>query len=240
MAAHRYSKPPIVEAVFEFQFLEPLSARDLERLRERFKSKYPTIEEQQQVRLEVTAKGVTANATPAGFKMTSSNAADVVLMQVNRFGSVRLAPYVSWDEFIKVAKENYESFTKIIGRKTLSRVSSRFVNRIDIPLAEMKEVDMLEFVRFGVAMPEEMSKSIGPYSVAANFQTGDIKVLVQSGVVPAALIDHLSISLDIDVYIDKDIKPHKEAIWEIASNLHDAKNKIFEASITDRVRAHFK
>jgi uncharacterized protein (TIGR04255 family) len=235
-----YSKPPIVEAVFEIRFAELLSPRELERLRDRFSSNFPKIELQQKIDIEVTDAGANAKATPVGFKMTSSNALDIVLMQVNQFGSSRMAPYEGWEKFIRTAKANYDDFTKIVGRKTITRIACRFINRLDIPVAEMEGVDILEFVRFGVSMPEELSKIIGPFSVAANFIVDDVKILAQCGVSPPALLDHLSLMLDIDSFVDSNIKPHKDIIWEVAIALRAAKNRVFETSITDRVRAHFQ
>jgi uncharacterized protein (TIGR04255 family) len=240
MPGPAYSKPPIVEAVFEIRFAESLSPRELERLRDRFSSNFPKIELQQKIDIEVTNAGVNAKATPVGFKMTSSNALDIVLMQVNQFGSSRMAPYEGWEKFIRTAKANYDDFTKIVGRKTITRIACRFINRVDIPVAEMEGVDILEFVRFGVAMPEELSKTIGPFSVAANFIVDNVKILAQCGLTPPALLDHLSLMLDIDSFVDSDIKPHKDTIWEVASTLRSAKNRVFETSITDRLRVHFQ
>jgi uncharacterized protein (TIGR04255 family) len=174
MAGQPYSKPPIVEAVFEIQFAELLSPRDLERLRDRFLSTFPKTEQQQRIDIEVVAGGANARATPIGFKMTAANALEIVLIQVDRFGSSRLAPYEGWKKFIAIAKDNCENFTKVAGRKTIKRIASRFINRLDIPVGEMEGVNILEFVRFGVAMPEEMSKTVGPFSVAANFQIDDV------------------------------------------------------------------
>ena len=68
MAATGYSKPPIVEAAIEFRFVERLSPRDLERLRERFRSKFPKIEDQQKIEVAVTPQGIKTNATPVGSK----------------------------------------------------------------------------------------------------------------------------------------------------------------------------
>jgi uncharacterized protein (TIGR04255 family) len=188
MPGPAYSKPPIVEAVFEIRFAESLSPRELERLRDRFSSNFPKIELQQKIDIEVTNAGANAKATPVGFKMTSSNALDIVLMQVNQFGSSRMAPYEGWEKFIRIAKANYDDFTKIVGRKTITRIACRFINRLDIPVAEMEGVDILEFVRFGVAMPEELSKTIGPFSVAANFTVDNVKILAQCVISPPALL----------------------------------------------------
>jgi len=95
MNGHTYRNPPIVEAVFEVQFSEPLSGRDLDRLRERFINRYPKVDQQYQVDVEINPDGrATTKAAPIGFRMTSSNALDTVTLQHQRFryeqnGSVR-------------------------------------------------------------------------------------------------------------------------------------------------------
>jgi uncharacterized protein (TIGR04255 family) len=241
MNAQTYRNPPIVEAIFEVQFSEALSTRDVERLRKRFANRYPRIEQQHQVDVEIKPDGsATTKATPIGFKMTSSNAVDILVLHHQRFGTIKTAPYEGWDEFLGTAKANYDEFTKVAGRRTLVRIASRYVNRLDIPSEEIEGVDMLQFLRFGVAMPDEMSKSIGPFSVAANFAAGEVKVLAQCAVIAPVLLNHLSLLFDIDASVDKDIKPHKDAIWEVAERLHKVKNDVFEAGITDRLRERFK
>ena len=241
MNAQTYRNPPIVEAVFEVQFLEALSTRDLERLRERFANQYPKIDQQNQVDIEIKLDGsATTKAVPIGFKMTSSDAVDIVLLQHHQFATSRTAPYEGWDKFIGTIKTNYDEFTKVAGRTTLTRIASRYINRLDIPTEEIEGVDMLQFLRFGVAMPDEMSKSIGPFSVAANFAVDEVKVLAQCAVIAPALLNHLSLLFDIDAFVDKDIRPHKDAIWEVAERLHKVKNDVFEAGITDRLRERFK
>lgn len=241
MAAETYRNPPIIEAVFEIRFSETLSTRDLERLRDRFTTRYPKIDQKNQVDVEIKSDGgATTKATPIGFKMSSSSAVDIVVLQHQLFSTSRMAPYEGWDKFIDVVKTNYDEFTKVAGRRTLTRIGSRYINRLDIPAEEVEGVDVLEFLRFGVAMPDEMSKSIGPFSVAANFAVGEVKVLAQCAVIAPALLNHLSLLFDIDAFVDRDIKPHKEAIWEVAERLRDVKNTVFEAGITDRLRERFK
>jgi uncharacterized protein (TIGR04255 family) len=241
MNAQAYRNPPIVEAVFEVQFLETLSARDLERLRERFAHQYPKIDQQNQVDVELKPDGsANTKAVPIGFRMTSSDAVDIVVLQHQRFGTSRTAPYEGWDKFIDTVKTNYDELIKVAGRRTLTRIASRYINRLDIPTEEVEGVDMLEFLRFGVAMPDQMSKSIGPFSVAANFAVGEVKVLAQCAVIAPQLLNHLSLLFDIDTFVDKDIRPHKDAIWEVAERLHKVKNDVFEAGITDRLRERFK
>ncbi len=242
VAEQHYARAPIVEAVFDVRFSEALSERDMERLRDRLNSRYPTIEDRKYIKIEVKADKVITTSNPAGYKMTASNAVDVVLVQPNDFSSVRLAPYQTWEVFVDVARENYELFTKVVGRKTITRVATRFINRFDIPTEEIEGHDVAEWVSTSILLPDALTKAIGPYSYAVNFihlKTG-VKVLVQSGIVAPALLKHVSINLDIDVSVDSNITAHKDEIWKIAPRLREAKNSVFEGLITEKLREKFQ
>jgi uncharacterized protein (TIGR04255 family) len=172
--------------------------------------------------------------------MTAKNAVDLVIAQVDRLVTSRLAPYESWDQLISLAKQNFQAFEKIAGRRTISRIGARFINRIDIPVSELKGVDVVEYIKLSVAMPETLTREIGPYSIAVNFMVNGVKVLAQTGISEAALLEHVSIMLDIDANVDSGISMHKDAVWHITNQLRIAKNRVFEECITDKVRARLQ
>src|ERR1700730_11980214 len=114
----RYKRPPIVEADFEIRFQEALSSREMERLRDRYKRNHPAVEEQHKIQIDLQRKKAVATVpTLSGYKLTASNANDVVLIQQNILGSSRLAPYEGWDRFIEKARQNFEIFSKISGHR---------------------------------------------------------------------------------------------------------------------------
>ena len=65
--------------------------------------------------------------------MTAQNAMDLVLINEDSFGTVRLAE--RWEVLIADARRNFDGFTKVVGRKKIVRMGVRFINRIDIPTA---------------------------------------------------------------------------------------------------------
>jgi uncharacterized protein (TIGR04255 family) len=181
---------------------------------------------------------VETNSERAGFKMTAENAIDVILINSDSFGSARLAPYDRWENLVAGARSNFETFTKVVGRKQITRIATRFINRFDIPTEKIEGHSFAKFVRVGVSLPIAVSHVIGDYSLAVTgfeVSTG-AKFLIQNGTVPPALLDHISISLDIDAYWDSEIPTRIEEIWEKAETLRDAKNAIFENCITDEMR----
>jgi uncharacterized protein (TIGR04255 family) len=237
-----YPRPPITEAVIELRFDETLGDRDMERVRDRFKRTFATVEEMQNIEVSIEGKKIQHKASSAGFKMTAGNAVDVIIINPATFGTVRLAPYESWESLLKTANDNFLLFTKILGRKKVVRLGVRFVNRFDIPNAMIQGQKVNEFLRLGISLSDKITTQIGPYSLVVNAVDRDsgAKLLIQSAVVPPALIDHASITLDTDAFWDADIPQRLDEMWEKVSVLRDAKNSVFENSITDRLRELFQ
>src|SRR5262245_39041806 len=102
-----YARPPITEAVLELRFEGALTSRELERVRDRFKVRYSTVEEMQLV--EVTLEGTkpTAKVMTDSFKLTERNAVDVLIIKSTGIGTIRLAPYESWEHLRSRAQENW-------------------------------------------------------------------------------------------------------------------------------------
>ena len=93
-----------------------------------------------------------------------------------------------------------------------------------------------------ISLPLEISNVVGDYSLAVTgieVSTG-AKLTIQSGTIPPALLDHFSISLDIDAYFDSDIPMRLDEIWKKAEILRHAKNAGFENCITDELRILFQ
>jgi uncharacterized protein (TIGR04255 family) len=176
-----------------------------------------------------------------GYKQTAPNGCDLVIIQMANFDSIRLAPYQGWETFIQTARDNFDEFTKVVGRLQVVRLATRFLNRIDIPMKVVEGRDLTVFTKLGVALPEALSNGVGPYSLAVNFvepNTG-VKILLQSGLVSPPLLEHVSLSIDIDAYIDADLPARIDAVWELSEKLREAKNAVFEGIITDEARKLF-
>jgi uncharacterized protein (TIGR04255 family) len=215
----------------------------MERLSERFKRDFPTIEERKMIHIDFGTERIAHTDTLAGYKMTAKNAVDVVLITENTLCTSRYAPYESWEALIGAAQQNFDVFIKIAGRRHVARIGTRFVNRFDFPNSMIQGKELSDFLRIGISIPEEITNTIGPYSLAVNTienSTG-AKILIQSAVIqPPALLDHTSITLDIDAFWDTEIPQRIEEMWNKTAILRDAKNSVFENSITDKLRELFQ
>jgi uncharacterized protein (TIGR04255 family) len=239
----QYAHAPITEAVLELRFDETLSQRDMERLHDRFKSAYSTVEMLQEIEMVFEGTKVEPTLRAAGFKMTDRNAVDVLMLKPATFGTIRLAPYEDWERFSGKAKENWELFTKVLGRKRVIRIGCRFINRIDIPNKLLDRQRVTELFLTHITLPSEIGYVVGSFAfgVETVHKVSGAKLIIHSGIAqPPALLEHTSVTLDVDAYWDTEIPLRVDEMWAKADLLRAAKNDVFESSITDELRALFQ
>jgi uncharacterized protein (TIGR04255 family) len=238
MASQHYSRAPILEAVLDLKYEGALSDRDTERLRDAFKRNYPTIEEKREFRFEIKDGKGAVESHLAGYKLTAKNGVDLVLINSDSIGTVRLAPYDSWEHFRPLAESNFEVFTKVLGRKKITRIGVRFINRIDIPNAAIEGQPLHTFFTVGISLSLDVSDELNEFSLSVTGRSAltGAKILIQSGTLAPALLDHTSVSLDIDASWDGEIPGRIDEMWAKADILRETKNDVFEKCITDHVR----
>jgi uncharacterized protein (TIGR04255 family) len=238
----RYEKPPIVEAIIEIRFGQRIARRDLERARNRFKRAYPAVEDIQEVEMKVEGAKVETAYSVVGFKMTSKEGFDVVMILEYGLATVRRAPYEGWDRFIVQAKENFALYDKIVQRRDFARLGVRYINRLDIPDDQISGRALNTILNVHVEVPSNIAKFITKYALLAEFNevTTEAKARVISQVLPPALLEHVSLQLDVDVYFDQDIQPRVDKVWELIEKLRTAKNAVFEGAIQEPLRKLFQ
>lgn len=234
-----YSKAPIIEAVIDVQFSNALSLRELERLRDRFKKSYPSVQERLQVQVTLGADGRSSQSTSTdGFQLGDSNGSDLVLLLPQAAATIRLPPYGAWEKLLERARYNFDELTSIVGRRQVTRIATRFINRIDVPNALIIGAPLSKFFTITVAFPQGAVGNINGTSFTFSAQeraTGFWANVNFSNAAPA-LLEHQSFLLDIDVYKRDGIDLNIDAMWNQVDELRVAKNNLFEAAITDEVR----
>tara|TARA_R100000687_G_scaffold54001_1_gene42857 strand:- start:519 stop:1274 length:756 start_codon:yes stop_codon:yes gene_type:complete len=237
-----YRKAPIVEAVLDFSFVSTLSAREMERLRDKLKKRFPAIKDRLNIEVEVRDARAAARATPHGFQMNAANGSDAVIVRPDGFSNIRLAPYVSWAEFEKKSRENYKILTELLGHLSVKRIGLRYINRIDVPDEEIigKELNVL----FSCFIPQMANciQDLFTFESSGRISEDATKHAVNYRIASTtpALIDHQSFMLDIDAFCESLDLGKSEKLWSTVNELRTAKNNIFESTITEKVRALFK
>jgi uncharacterized protein (TIGR04255 family) len=210
-------------------------------------TEYPTAEETYEisVQLQVAARGQKPEAkqeqTFTGYKLTGRDAADLILLGPDRIATVRLAPYCGWDNFIKKVRNNYDVLRKLAGYRRLTRVATRYINRLDIPSGQVPLITTEDYLLVEPKVPKIIPR-INFFST--NFvgvvPEIDAQVIVRTGTVQSPLVDHVSLLLDIDLFKEQNLPSRDREIWDVLNILRTQKNKLFEAFITDRSRELFE
>jgi uncharacterized protein (TIGR04255 family) len=152
---------------------------------------------------------------------------------------LQLAPYPGWDQFFGRFCRDWEAWKNSVGYRKIIRVGVRYINRIDIPTDEPVLYEE-QFLNVYPHIPEVLGPMM-QYALQTQLSLTDIGCILtlNSSVVPSPLIGHRSFVIDLD--IGKDSPPQNDdAIYELINRIRIAKNRVFEACITDRARELFE
>lgn len=235
-----YKRAPIVEALIQLQFPEPLSDRELERIA--VKAKYPQREEMTDYNVEVKVTSNSAipgiHATKKWHRMASKDGADVFAVQRDSITVVRHAPYPGWDPLFERFTRDYDLTKSIVGNRRVSRIGVRYINRLDVPNADGKLLDISAYLNVYPRIPNLPIKDIKATHVRFEYQdpNSGLITLLASGNSDPVLLNHSSCFLDIDIIKDKNIPTKGDDVLELLRQMRDVKNEMFESSITNLTR----
>lgn len=240
-----YKRPPIAEAIAQFQFAEPNSDRDLDRVIQKAGRDYPQTEPLTDYDVEVRIANGTAVPKVVRSrhwaKLSSKDGADGFVLNRKQLTVVRLAPYLGWDAFFEKIAHAYELYHNTVGFKRIERIGLRYINRIDVPAKPKEALDISRYLKVYPNIPHLSLDRTN--SIFTRFEYSDeasgLTVLVTSGNSDPILLNHQSYMLDIDVIRLQDIAMRREDLLAQLCQMRDMKNQIFESLITDTARAIF-
>lgn len=239
-----YAKPPITEAVIDIQIDTALSGQDIQKLKARFGRHYPHPEElvDWNFGFGPDASGAMRtqmNETGRWYKLTSDDQVEIVLIKPQNLTTARLSPYNGWLAFFDRAKENYQTWRSVVGYKKVTRIATRYINRLDIPLDDLATNGVQAY--FTTVPNHPGSRLFSDFLIQGVVAVPEIDARANFifATVHSPIIDHKSFVLDIDLYRDHEIPTRREDLWEMIGTFRRYKNTIFEDSITDRARALF-
>jgi uncharacterized protein (TIGR04255 family) len=240
-----YSKPPITEAVIEFQFEGACPDKVRGKIARKLRKLYPIEEILQEILFQGSSTATSSRVTPIGVKLSSRDRDEIVTLteagmtpglRIKRFAafsSSQLAPYPGWGAFSARHLDAWEEVERSLGQLRLTRIGTRYINRIDIP-GILDEAS--RWIVIGPAVPPSLPTPL-TFSVNTVMSFGsNVQANVGVTIVDPIMPAHSAILLDIDVYWVSQIPDLHDARVEIMNELRDRKNSIFEACITDETR----
>jgi uncharacterized protein (TIGR04255 family) len=240
-----YKKPPIIEAVIAMHFAVPLEIKSIEAFALKRKARFPRREDMLEVKASFDTKAIRSASTmkKVGRRLHSSDDARVIVIMPAQLAVIQRAPYTDWDTLCGEAREHWKSLTKIVKRRDLSRVSARYVNRIDIPIAINGHVDLHKYFNIGLSLPQyaqAMALQMFHVNCSLLHASGQYRYTINVASTPSPLIDYMSFTIDIDIVTIGVVPQNEEKMWELIGSLRQLKNDLFESCITSETRKLFQ
>lgn len=250
----QYANAPIVEAVIDLRIVQPedLSVSDLQELVQENVEKYPTVGEAYRYQGEGYVEQVGAPMRQEaehwhnGFRCVSGDGRRVFYANLDGLTFSMLAPYEGWTRFSGEARRLWEAYRSVSKATSVTRIAVRYINRIDIPLREGEGKASLEdYIKVYPELPSDFPPNGGPmsmYFLQVQVPQPDIDsmLVINSTPQPTASEQVVSITLDFDLFSQQLEEPweaeNDKGIWGFLESLHERKNEVFEASITDLTR----
>lgn len=238
-----YANAPITEAIIDLR-VTPVDGVDraLLKLNEKLSQGYPQQEELFEAvgPLAVGPRGGSASVqqTPLGWKFSNADQKQIVQSRINGFTFSRLAPYERWEPFRNEARRLWNVYREQLNPSAVARIAVRYINRIDLP---GDSVDLKEFFRTSPEIAPELPQQLDGYFMQLKFAYPEAggHCLINQTIVPPARENVVSVVLDIDLFRSQGLPQLEDEIWECFAVLHEGKNAIFEACITDPTRRLF-
>lgn len=244
-----YNRPPISEAVFAFHFSRHLEAKVVEKFVRAQAKKFPAQQQMYDISIDTANLARPQRTEHKGYKITDADSALVLIVRPETISVARLPPYTSWENLVERAQEVWKRLHKIAGQLEVSRLSARYINRIDIQHQSVggneerrTGIELGTYFRFGLQIPPGLANyGLRGFQLSCDLQNPADRVtrIVQLAAVPSPRIDHVSFVLDIDVATTMPVPRREAEMWTMAEELRAAKNTVFESCITDATRSLF-
>ncbi|MGH7782367.1 MAG: TIGR04255 family protein [Candidatus Binatia bacterium] len=240
-----YKKPPIIEAVIAMHFAERVDQYSIDKFARGRKALFSFREDviEVQASFDLQSQKQSSGLKKIGYKLSNSDHTRVIMITPNQMSVSHLAPYPGWDAFFKEARAHWKELVKVVKHQSLARVSTRYINRIDIPVGVNGRVELHKYLTAGLSLPQ-YGQSLALQNFGVNCVLLDpgnqYTHVLQLATVPSPLIDHLSVTIDIDVVTAAPLPTNDDDLWALINSLQTYKNNLFEACITQETRDLFK
>lgn len=240
----QYEHAPIIEAVLDIRVELP-DGVGLDRLADLMagRADYPSVSPQVQFEGGLVFEGESIHATTSGRQIghlfQRVDQQRVIQAHLDRFVFSWLKPYDEWSKFIEEAEEMWLRYVQAVEPIRVTSAGVRFVNKIVIP---QPRVEIKDYLRTSVDVSPYLPQAISSMLLQVSIPLGreDIVATITSTIVPPDVPGSTSLILDIDTVrpldLSRDDQEFESKFVAALEHLHQAKNLVFEACITDATR----
>jgi uncharacterized protein (TIGR04255 family) len=249
----KLSKPPIAEAVIEFQVRVPenIDISKFKAFQDKLSDRFPYSSEirfiQAQVQIHPSSENTkTIGDTIIGLRLESADRRTVVQSTIRALGVSQLAPYDSWETLRARAEELWPVYCDIVGPMAVTRLGVRYINRIVVSGDGDELVDFDKILTAGPRIPSRMPQELTEFFQRVVIPLPNERatlVITQALEAPQMLgaPGQVVVLLDVDAFSDE---PHDDVnsveVWETLERLRQSKNMAFFSSITPQALERMK
>ena len=167
----------------------------------------------------------------ASEQFRSSDRLNVVQFRVDGFTYNRLRPYTSWDELQPEVLRLWGLFQQAARPETCSRITARYINRIDVPWAG----ELSDILTAPPTLPEGLPDVLTGFITRVIIHDPALDLFASVMQASQVQMDPQSaaVILDIEAYRQSDAGALGDQVEPTLANLHDMKNRIFFGSLTE-------
>lgn len=238
---------PIVEGLIDIR-VKPAADLKMEGLavvRDLLKDHYPTHKEAVQIRASIELKGEevpqqSVASQKVGYRLESSDGKYVFQAQTGGFTLSRLKPYETWELLRDEAKRLWKIYKDVAKPQTVTRVATRYINRINITDPNL---DFDNYLTAPPPIPKELPQIVGQFLsrvVMPDKKTGAAIIFTQALEPANPATNSVPVIIDIDVFKEVAIDVESDEYWQLLEELRHLKNAVFFGSITEKTQELLK
>jgi len=241
------SRAPIVEGLIDIQ-VKPraeLSVENLVPLVDKLKTSYPTVKDIRSFQAEVKFEpnqtaSQSIDSKQIGYRLERQTPQFVILARVGGITVSRLKPYDTWENLIAEARPHWETYCEVCKPEAITRIATRFINRIELPTDSLDFDDYLAAPpQIPKGLPQEISHFLTRIVLSAK-ESGSNIAIAQALEAPNVQERTVPVLIDIDVFKEVDMPIDSEQPWDLLSIMRDLKNCAFFDSLTPRALELFR
>jgi uncharacterized protein (TIGR04255 family) len=242
----KYNRPPISEAICEFQFVAAkewdwtIPGLVYQEIREEFPQKRQEKAFEFSIAPQV-GKVEQSLGSLSKMQFVREDSSAMVQIGPDLLAVNAMPPYPGWETFEALIKKQFEIYLKVAEPAAFKRIGLRYVNKITFPTSG---IETTEFFHYYPRLPETVEQRHGPFWMrvlhtyaherdAMTFQMGQVAQ-------PPSADERLTILVDLDYYLTKPDAVDLVQGLQWVSQAHEHIETMFEASITDNTRRLFE
>lgn len=237
VAVRRLARPPIAEAVvnFQVQLRSPLDQELPTRLSAEFNAKFPNASQlrRNELSLQFSKAGAKARQDDqlTGFRFENTSGTLVTVFDHQQFVFSHVNRYQGWETLIQDARSAWESYQSAATPTEVTRIGLRYINKCRLELP----ADSRELLTTSPTFPEELGLDIGSFLSQITTQLpcdalANVLQLLQHEADASYAI------IDVDVYRPGlAMPPDSEDLWNSLDAFREWKNKIFFSLVTEKL-----